>query len=72
MFHLGGKICDVDDSQHCNMVELSLVADKSFFEESSKEDIAQIWSVAFSSLMFFYFLGVVVGRVLAFIKNEGR
>lgn len=67
MITLNGEICTFPASQseeECKKIELKIDKEPLF-----QADLAQTWSLGFSSVLFFYFLSLVVGRILEMIKK---
>lgn len=66
MITLNGEICELHQNADgdCKKIELKIEKEPLF-----PVDLAQTWSLGFSSVLFFYFLSLVVGRILEMIKN---
>lgn len=75
MIKLNGKVCDIaaPGGAACKEIEIEISNENyALFNSYSTDLLSQAWAVAFTSVLFFYFVSLAVGRVLGFIRNESN
>lgn len=74
MSRVSGLICDksLEFRDDCKIVELEISDTYKPFETYPNDVLAQYWSVGFGSVVFFYFVGVVVGKIVKSIDEFSR
>lgn len=65
-----GKICADPNEVQCFIVTMEV--DPVFNVSDRPMSSSEIWSLGFFSVITFYVVGVIVGRVLMFLKSESQ